>query len=193
MDFVPGRTLRPAVPGEVTRLVVDRNPGAHWWPPDHTMPLNWRDTERQTGRPMRRRILSLSVNDWDHCHFRLRESLRLDLAAHTWRAVEMQRCPCYHVGRPYVQIAYFFQRAARRDWHNWTGKHLLDALVRAGVLADDSDRAVDVDRPLLLVDAARPRVEVWLMYPRQDRDAAGIELLAALDCLRAAYTVGLAP
>ncbi|GEM_PF-2688385 len=158
---------RIAAPGELFRLVVDRDPGASKGP-----------ISRRTGKP--KRILSLSVNDWDHVHWRVREKLRKEIDQFVWAAIAQQRPPAFTEGRPYVLIAYYFRRRARRDWGNWTGKHLVDALVTHGVLTDDSDTAIDLDRPLLLVDPQRPRVEFWIAdttVPLAMEDAARLNAL----------------
>lgn len=153
---------KAAEPGQVFSLVVARDPGRHWWPPEHLLPPGWREQEKRAGKPLRRRMLGLSVNDWDHVHWRQREALRKEILAAVWVAAQEQCCPAFLAGRPRVQVVYYFRRGARRDWANWTGKHLVDALVACGVLKDDSDAAIDLLRPALLMDKARPRVQFVL-------------------------------
>jgi len=58
-----------------------------------------------------------------------------------------------------VTITYFFPDARRRDTDNFSGKFILDGLVNAGIIEDDSFNHVD----LLLagkVDRENPRTEI---------------------------------
>lgn len=60
-----------------------------------------------------------------------------------------------------VSITYYFKDRRRRDPDNYSGKFILDGLVRAGVLEDDSFSNID----LILkgkYDKKNPRVEVAL-------------------------------
>lgn len=63
------------------------------------------------------------------------------------------------IGRAAVAVTYFFKDRRRRDPDNYSGKFILDALVREGVLADDSFFNV---RLILAaaVDRAQPRTEI---------------------------------
>lgn len=47
-------------------------------------------------------------------------------------------CPEAPLERAKVDITYYFPNKRRRDPDNYSGKFILDGLVRAGVLADDS-------------------------------------------------------
>ena len=68
-------------------------------------------------------------------------------------------------GRVTVRISIPFKRGARRDAHNYTGtvvKWIIDGLVRAGMLADDSTDHVDVRDSLLPVDPSMTVVvQLW--------------------------------
>lgn len=58
-----------------------------------------------------------------------------------------------------VEITYFFKNNIRRDPDNYSGKMLLDPLVREGILKDDSFNNIE----LILksyVDKAKPRTEI---------------------------------
>lgn len=60
-----------------------------------------------------------------------------------------------------VTITYYFQDKRRRDPDNYSGKFLLDGLVRAGVIEDDSFNNID----LILrgeVDRSNPRTEIYI-------------------------------
>lgn len=64
-----------------------------------------------------------------------------------------------------VEVSFvWYERNRRRDVDNVCAakKFVLDGLVRAGVLPDDSQRHVRALRDMVLVDAARPRVEVFV-------------------------------
>ena len=61
--------------------------------------------------------------------------------------------------RAQVTITYYFPDARRRDSDNYAGKFLLDGLVNAGIIEDDSFNHVS----LLIagkVDRANPRTEI---------------------------------
>ena len=58
-----------------------------------------------------------------------------------------------------VSIRYFFEDRRRRDPDNYSGKMILDGLVRCGVLADDSFACVRLDLSADL-DKKNPRTEI---------------------------------
>ena len=43
-----------------------------------------------------------------------------------------------------MTITYFFPTRGRRDPDNYSGKFILDGLVQAGILRDDSFRCIDL-------------------------------------------------
>lgn len=69
--------------------------------------------------------------------------------------------------RAEVCITYFFPDKRRRDPDNYSGKFILDALVREGVLVDDSfdnirlSLAAELDRDF-------PRTEIRLMWVAEE-------------------------
>lgn len=58
-----------------------------------------------------------------------------------------------------VHIKYYFPDKRRRDPDNYSGKMLLDPLVREGVLKDDSFNNIEL-RLSAAVDKLRPRTEI---------------------------------
>lgn len=61
-----------------------------------------------------------------------------------------------------VKITYYFKDKRRRDPDNYSGKFLLDGLVRAGIIKDDSFSNID----LILkgnVDKENPRTEIEIL------------------------------
>ena len=61
-----------------------------------------------------------------------------------------------------VKIKYFFKDKIRRDPDNYSGKFILDGLVKSGVLKDDSFNNID----LILkadVDKDNPRTEISII------------------------------
>jgi Holliday junction resolvase RusA-like endonuclease len=76
------------------------------------------------------------------------------------------KCAISKIGKPkkpyekaLVQIKYYFKNRQRRDPDNYSGKMLLDPLVREGILADDSFKAIT----LVLsadYDKDNPRTEI---------------------------------
>ena len=60
-----------------------------------------------------------------------------------------------------VSIRYFFPDKRRRDPDNYSGKMILDGLVRCGVLADDSFACVRLDLSAGY-DKENPRTEITI-------------------------------
>lgn len=65
------------------------------------------------------------------------------------------------IKRATVTLRYFFKDRRRRDPDNYSGKFILDALVREGVLVDDSFENI---RLVLIaeVDRKNPRTEIYV-------------------------------
>ena len=61
-----------------------------------------------------------------------------------------------------VHISYYYKDRRRRDPDNYSGKMILDPLVREGVLADDSFRVVEL-RLSGYVDRDNPRTEIEII------------------------------
>ena len=58
-----------------------------------------------------------------------------------------------------VTLTYFFGNKIRRDPDNYSGKFILDGLVKAGIIADDSFGNIDL-RLCGMVDKTNPRTEI---------------------------------
>lgn len=58
-----------------------------------------------------------------------------------------------------VEITYYFPNRIRRDPDNYSGKMILDGLVKAGVLADDSFSCITLKLGAV-VDKTSPRTEI---------------------------------
>jgi hypothetical protein len=102
-----------------------------------------------------------SLNDWLHKHWTERRAETLRLAAVVAALVRSARVP--PLGAAEARVRCFFPDHRRRDPTNYAHwKPLWDALVRAGVLADDDAAHLRVAAFELLHDAERPRSEVEL-------------------------------
>lgn len=64
--------------------------------------------------------------------------------------------------RAIVTITYFFPTRGRRDPDNYSGKFILDGLVQAGILEDDSFKCIDL-RLRGDFDKWWPRTEIEIM------------------------------
>ena len=53
--------------------------------------------------------------------------------------------PPYPLARAKVTLHYFFKDKRRRDPDNYSGKFILDGLVKAGILQDDSFSVIDLE------------------------------------------------
>ena len=68
--------------------------------------------------------------------------------------------PCEPYERATVHIMYYFKDRRRRDPDNYSGKMILDPLVREGVLKDDSFDNVVLILSKMGIDKDNPRVEI---------------------------------
>ena len=79
-----------------------------------------------------------------------------------WAAQIAMLCrpkPPEPIEKAIVKLTYYFPTRTRRDPDNYSGKMILDGLVRAGIIKDDSFENID----LILVgkyDRYRPRTEI---------------------------------
>lgn len=73
-----------------------------------------------------------------------------------------------------IHITYFFKDKRRRDPDNYSGKMLLDPLVREGILADDS-----FDNITLILsagyDKSEPRTEIEIRSVEYDKETGNGE------------------
>lgn len=83
----------------------------------------------------------------------------------------LKKKPEKPMGKAIVHIHYFFKDGRRRDPDNYSGKMLLDPLVREGVLQDDSFKHVEL-RLSAGVDKLNPRTEIEIIEIPQERDDA---------------------
>lgn len=62
-----------------------------------------------------------------------------------------------------VSITYFFKDSRRHDPDNYSGKFILDPLVKEGIIADDSFKVIDLRIKQGGVDKNNPRTEIEVM------------------------------
>jgi Holliday junction resolvase RusA-like endonuclease len=145
-------TLRQTEPGEEFVLTVHRNPGGHSRP-----------HKTQKGKNVK--VKGLSVNDWMGLDWRFRQQLKDELERIVKKDATDQNCPAFLLGRPYVQATYYFKDRRSRDWANY-GKQVIDAVVQAGVLVDDNDKAIDLDRNRIIEGDNNPRIVITIRDTR---------------------------
>ena len=76
-------------------------------------------------------------------------------------SVKSQIKKVFNYEKAIVKIKYFFKDKRRRDPDNYSGKFILDGLVKSGVIKDDSFNNIE----LILsadVDPKNPRVEITI-------------------------------
>lgn len=71
--------------------------------------------------------------------------------------------------RAVVTITYFFPTRGRRDPDNYSGKFILDGLVQAGIIQDDSFRCIDL-RLRGDCDREKPRTEIEIMEEKHGEE-----------------------
>lgn len=79
-----------------------------------------------------------------------------------WEAIVRIACigkPKKQTERAVVQIRYFFPDRRRRDPDNYSGKMILDGLVRCGVIKDDSFSCIRLELSAEC-SLGRPRTEI---------------------------------
>lgn len=96
------------------------------------------------------------ANRWKGAAMKERETARAR------RACEGQGVPSFPPIRPVVVSFTWYEPNSRRDVDNvaFAKKFVLDGMVKAGVLRDDSRRYVEGCWDTVLTDRERPRVEV---------------------------------
>jgi crossover junction endodeoxyribonuclease RusA len=62
-----------------------------------------------------------------------------------------------------VKVTYYFTTNRRRDADNLNLKFLLDGIVKAGIIKDDSTNVIGQPETAWAVDKANPRVEIEIM------------------------------
>lgn len=154
---------RPARPGERFVLVIHRNPGSHTRP-----------KKRGEGKV---KVPGMSINDLIGCAPIVRAKLADELVELVAEEADVQKCPSFLNGFPYVRVTYFYKDKRGRDWAN-QGKLLLDACEvqdgkrdpnkphKAGLIRNDSDKHILLDRPRIVEGDANPRIEILFVDTR---------------------------
>jgi hypothetical protein len=112
----------------------------------------------------------MSVNDWMSKSPMIRANLAAEMVELVRREANEQGCPSFLEGHPYIRVTYFYKDRRGRDWSN-LGKQLLDAFEadderKAGIIANDNDKTVLIDRPRIVEGDPNPRIEVTLIDTR---------------------------
>ena len=66
-----------------------------------------------------------------------------------------------------VTLRYYFSKRVRRDPDNYSGKMILDGLVRCGIIQDDSFDCIDLIIQCGGYDSGNPRTEIEVFYEKQ--------------------------
>lgn len=80
-----------------------------------------------------------------------------------WEQLVFAYCrpiPPAPICRATVMITYYFKTRGRRDPDNYSGKFILDGLVRCGILQDDSFENIDLVLRCGGYDKNNPRTEI---------------------------------
>lgn len=113
-------------------------------------------------------IMRMPVRRPKHLYHETRQAQASDWYARVkYAALAADAIPPEPLQRATVHLAYRFPDAGRRDPDNYAGKWLLDGMVHAGILADDSFANVNLFilcRPP--VEGGQVEVSVWEMEMR---------------------------
>lgn len=145
-DEIAAQGRRPAKPGEQFRLVIRRDPSASRGVKGGFIP-------------------GLSINDLTRVNPFAYTKFKKDLYQLVANEATAQRCPAFRNGHPYVRDFYYAKRRQKRDHRNF-GKAVIDALSKAGIIADDNDEVILLDRPQLVSGDPDPRIEILLVDTR---------------------------
>jgi len=100
-----------------------------------------------------------SINDWVHWHYRKKGSEKT-------RWVEMIGWLCKGKkgikGKALVRIDWYFGTKHRHDYDNYTPKFILDSLVYAGMIEDDSSDHIELDDHNFHYDKGNPHTEITI-------------------------------
>lgn len=146
-DEAAAQGRRPARPGEQFRLIIHRDPSSH---------------KKPNGKGF---IPGLSINDINKIHMMQLTKFKQALMQQVANEATVQRCPAFRNGIPYIRDFYYFMRRNHRDHRNF-GKPLIDALTGAGIIVDDNDKTILLDRPTLVPGDDNPRIEILLVDTR---------------------------
>ena len=107
-----------------------------------------------------RRMHPISWNEYERFHWGTRKLIN-DLWYDYISTLKMKhRVPL--LKHPKITFKFYFPTRARRDWFNFTIKPLADALVNAGIIIDDQDRYVNIEKPVMEYDKENPRTEIHI-------------------------------
>lgn len=107
-----------------------------------------------------------SLNEWKDWHYMMQAKYKEDLTLAISGLKMAFRLPRYERAR--IQVDYYFATVRERDTDNYNGKFLIDAIKNSGLIADDNSGVLDLPKPNLKVDKARPRVEVFIWEKKGD-------------------------
>jgi Holliday junction resolvase RusA-like endonuclease len=104
-----------------------------------------------------------SLNQWSRMHWakaaKIKKQWENDIL-YTFLA----ESHCNRISFPYqkasVKIVYYFATNRRRDADNLNLKFLLDGIVKAGIIKDDSTKVIGQPETAWEVDKKNPRVEI---------------------------------
>jgi Holliday junction resolvase RusA-like endonuclease len=85
-------------------------------------------------------------------------------AKKVWEEIVFYECrprPAQPIKKATVTLTYFFKTHGRRDPDNYSGKFLLDGLVKAGILQDDCFNCISLTL-MCDYDKINPRVEILI-------------------------------
>ena len=85
-----------------------------------------------------------SLNRWPSNPF-ARARMKTYWEQEVWVAAYQAKVRNKGIKKARIRITYYFAMNRRRDHDNFTPKALMDGLVKAGVIADDNARDIDLD------------------------------------------------
>jgi Holliday junction resolvase RusA-like endonuclease len=102
-----------------------------------------------------------SLNKWRnmHHHQEAKEKKHWENAV-IYEVIKNKLKPRTPMQKALVTYIYYFPTRHRHDPDNYTGKWLMDGLVKSGILQDDSFDNVEINITMGGVDKHKPRVEI---------------------------------
>lgn len=107
-----------------------------------------------------------SLNVWSRMHWSKAAKIKKQWEQYiyylTYNLYETRNKAIYPLQKAKVRIKFYFRTNARRDIDNMNQKFLLDGLVKAGIIADDSVKVIGQVEVEASVDKQNPRTEIYI-------------------------------
>lgn len=109
-----------------------------------------------------------SLNQWSRMHWskaaKIKKQWENDIfySTRVVKQVDEKVCKKMPYKQAKIKITYYFKTKHRHDKDNYTPKFILDGLVKAGIILDDSDKIIGQTEIIFDYDKDNPRTKVMI-------------------------------